>query len=192
VINALSGKSLSLPSLSEDALFHHWDTWLPAGWALFLGNSQPIRQISEVAMASGRPMLAIGHNRGASGIDGLIATAGGFMSGYDRPGILILGDLSFLHDVSSLPLVANKPLLILVIQNNGGEIFSRFSVKNHPCFTDFFHLTHTHSCAAAGQWALGYTKRVGIGDAIAEIHDATSWIQASGRAALLEVVVNQS
>jgi len=189
--NECLGKALDLPPISEEALFHHWDSWLPEGWALFLGNSQPIRQISEVAAASTRPMMAIGYNRGASGIDGLIATAGGFMTGHDRPGVLILGDLSFLHDVSSLPLVANQALLILVIQNNGGEIFSRFSVKDHPCFTDFFHLTHTHSCADAGRWALGYSERVAIGDAVTAIQEASAWIQRSGRAALLEIVVNQ-
>ncbi len=173
----------------EYRLFHHWDNWLPKGWGLFLGNSQPIRQIGEIAAASTRPLMAIGSNRGASGIDGLIATSGGFMTGYDRPGALILGDLSFLHDVSSLPLVAHQPLLIIVIQNNGGEIFSRFSVKEHPCFDSFFHLTHTHSCADAATWALGYAKRVPISEAELAIHDATDWIATSGSAALLELVI---
>jgi 2-succinyl-5-enolpyruvyl-6-hydroxy-3-cyclohexene-1-carboxylate synthase len=176
-------------SASECLLFHHWDQWLPRGWGLFLGNSQPIRQIGKFAAASTRPMLAIGSNRGASGIDGLVATAGGFMRGHAVPGVLILGDLSFLHDVSSLPLVASQPLLILVIQNNGGEIFSRFPVKDHPCFTDFFHLTHAHSCSAAAEWALGYTKRISISDSEHEIQSACEWIRNSGKAALLEIVV---
>ena len=174
---------------SEYTLFHDWDAWLPIGWALFLGNSQPIRQISQIARASSRAFLKVGTNRGASGIDGLIATAGGFMAGHQTPGVLILGDLSFLHDVSSLPLVAQQPLLIVVIQNHGGEIFSRFAVKDHPSFGPFFHLTHGYSCSAAASWALGYSRCVAIHDARHAIDAAIAWIQVSGKAAFLEIVV---
>ena len=175
---------------AEYALFHNWDAWLPIGWAMFLGNSQPIRQMSQIAKPSSRDFMKMGTNRGASGIDGLIATAGGFMAGHQTPGVLILGDLSFLHDVSSLPLVADQPLLIVVIQNHGGEIFSRFSVKEHPSFVPFFHLTHPHSCAAAAAWALAYSRSVGRHDARHAIDEAIAWIQMSGKAALLEIVVD--
>ncbi len=179
-------------NLSEYTVFHEWDAWLPSGWALFLGNSQPIRQMAQVAKAASRDFLKIGTNRGASGIDGLIATAGGFMMGHQIPGVLILGDLSFLHDLSSLPLVADQPLLILVIQNHGGEIFSRFAVKQHPSFGAFFHLTHQHSCGAAAQWALGYSRSVNIDAARPAIDGAIAWIKGSGRAALLEIMVGES
>lgn len=178
-----------LSTASEYALFHTWDQWLPAGWGLFLGNSQPIRQMAAVGMASSRPLMKVGTNRGASGIDGLIATAGGFMAGHGCPGVLILGDLSFLHDLSSLALVADQPLLILVIQNHGGAIFSRFGVKNHPSFEAFFRLEHSHSCRDAAQWALAYVRSVDISGARLAIDAATAWIADSGRAACIEIHV---
>ena len=176
---------------SEYALFHTWDQWLPTGWGLFLGNSQPIRQMAAVGMASSRPLMKVGTNRGASGIDGLIATAGGFMAGHGCPGVLILGDLSFLHDLSSLAMVAEQPLLILVIQNHGGAIFSRFGVKNHPSFDAFFRLEHSHSCRDAAQWALDDVRSVDILGARVAIDEAIARITDSGRAACIEIHVRE-
>lgn len=61
--------------------------------------------------------------RGAAGIDGLIASAAG--ATHAGPVLLILGDVSFTHDLGGLIAArqAVAPLAILVIDNAGGRIF---------------------------------------------------------------------
>jgi 2-succinyl-5-enolpyruvyl-6-hydroxy-3-cyclohexene-1-carboxylate synthase len=62
--------------------------------------------------------------RGAAGIDGLIASAAGATRA-GRPVLLVLGDVSFAHDLGGLlaARAAVAPLAILVIDNAGGRIF---------------------------------------------------------------------
>ena len=60
-------------------------------------------------------------NRGASGIDGLIASAAGYARGLDKPVTLMIGDLAALHDLNSLGMLRDLPVpLIIVLLNNGG------------------------------------------------------------------------
>jgi 2-succinyl-5-enolpyruvyl-6-hydroxy-3-cyclohexene-1-carboxylate synthase len=65
-------------------------------------------------------------NRGANGIDGVIATAIGVAIGSDEPTVVLLGDVAFCHDQSSLTALAARqlPLTIVVTDNDGGGIFS--------------------------------------------------------------------
>ena len=44
-------------------------------------------------------------NRGASGIDGVMSSAAGFAAGLGRAVTLVVGDISFLHDVNGLNLL---------------------------------------------------------------------------------------
>ena len=44
-------------------------------------------------------------NRGASGIDGVLSTAAGFAFGLNRAVTLVVGDISFLHDINGLSLL---------------------------------------------------------------------------------------
>ena len=63
-------------------------------------------------------------NRGANGIDGVVSSALG-ASLYGEPLFLLIGDLSFFHDLNGL-LAAKMYQLnitIIVINNNGGGIF---------------------------------------------------------------------
>lgn len=97
---------------------------LPAEGQLFVGNSLVVRLIDALAqLPAGYPVFG---NRGASGIDGLIATAAGVQRASQRPTLAIIGDLSALYDMNSLALLrdASAPLVLLVVNNNGGQIFS--------------------------------------------------------------------
>lgn len=47
----------------------------------------------------------VGANRGASGIDGVLSSAAGFAEGLGRGTTLVVGDVSFLHDVNGLNLL---------------------------------------------------------------------------------------
>jgi 2-succinyl-5-enolpyruvyl-6-hydroxy-3-cyclohexene-1-carboxylate synthase len=64
-------------------------------------------------------------NRGANGIDGVTSTAvGAALTG--APTALLIGDIAFLHDTNGLLGLMQRHvnLVILVIDNNGGGIFS--------------------------------------------------------------------
>lgn len=97
---------------------------LRAGDLLMLGNSLPIRMAD--AVLRGRPEHVVTlSQRGANGIDGLIAGAAGAASVHPGQVILVLGDVSALHDLGSLALLARypRPLTVLVLNNGGGRIF---------------------------------------------------------------------
>jgi len=64
-------------------------------------------------------------NRGASGIDGVISTALGISVTKGRRSLLLIGDLSFYHDMNGLLASQYRMnLTIVVINNRGGGIFS--------------------------------------------------------------------
>ncbi|MGH2387211.1 MAG: thiamine pyrophosphate-dependent enzyme, partial [Chloroflexota bacterium] len=98
---------------------------LPSGANLFVGNSMPVRDLD--TFFAKRPARArfLG-NRGANGIDGVVSTALGVAAVSDSPTVLVLGDISFYHDMNGL-LAANRhgiSLVIVVVHNDGGGIFS--------------------------------------------------------------------
>jgi 2-succinyl-5-enolpyruvyl-6-hydroxy-3-cyclohexene-1-carboxylate synthase len=105
---------------SETALLRAVVETLPENVALQLGNSLPIRTIDQVRDSRPRAVLT---QRGAAGIDGLVASAAGATRG--GPVLLVLGDVSFAHDLGGLLATreASAPLAILVIDNAGGRIF---------------------------------------------------------------------
>jgi 2-succinyl-5-enolpyruvyl-6-hydroxy-3-cyclohexene-1-carboxylate synthase len=100
---------------------------LPPNAQLQLGNSLPIRVV-EHCPGGGASRAAI-TQRGASGIDGLVASAAGAAHA-GTPTALILGDVSFAHDVGGL-IAARRtraPLAIVVIDNGGGRIFDSLPI----------------------------------------------------------------
>ncbi len=90
---------------------------------LVLASSMPVR---DVEWFGGGGSAVVHSNRGANGIDGVIATAIGVAIGSDEPTVVLLGDVAFCHDQSSLTSLAARqlPLTIVVIDNDGGGIFS--------------------------------------------------------------------
>lgn len=111
---------------------------------LFLATSMPIRETDSVAVQSDA-RLHVSANRGANGIDGTIATAVGFSDGLRLPVTLLIGDLAFLHDLNSLALVAKSrfPVTVVILNNDGGGIFSMLPVANiGPRFEEFFGTPH--------------------------------------------------
>ncbi|HSO82924.1 2-succinyl-5-enolpyruvyl-6-hydroxy-3-cyclohexene-1-carboxylic-acid synthase [Thiocapsa sp.] len=98
---------------------------LPAGDALFCANSLPIRQLDTWSGQSDKPLLVFGH-RGASGIDGQSSTLAGLNAGRIEPPRRVtglLGDLSFIHDLSGLMLMERLDRPCIVLNNGGGRIF---------------------------------------------------------------------
>jgi 2-succinyl-5-enolpyruvyl-6-hydroxy-3-cyclohexene-1-carboxylate synthase len=116
----------------------------PEGWGLFLASSMPVRDMDTYAANDGAaPEVAT--NRGASGIDGTVASAAGFVRGLDRPAALVIGDLALLHDLNSLAMLRDLPhsLIIVAINNDGGGIFSFLPVSEHrDIFEPYFGTPH--------------------------------------------------
>lgn len=118
---------------------------LGAGRPLVVGNSMPIRDLDATWPSGGRP-VEIFANRGVSGIDGVTSMALGVASAGTRPTLLI-GDVSFLHDQSAL-LTARRlglPLRVVLIQNDGGGIFSMLPQAAAPEFETVFATPHGQS-----------------------------------------------
>jgi 2-succinyl-5-enolpyruvyl-6-hydroxy-3-cyclohexene-1-carboxylate synthase len=124
---ALATAITSFAELFEGRIFTELADLLPARALLYVGNSMPVRDMDTFFWPSHTPVYALG-NRGASGIDGVISSALGASAagGSEEPAVLVIGDLSFFHDLNGL-LAAHLHklnLVIVLVQNNGGGIFS--------------------------------------------------------------------
>ncbi|MFD2922771.1 2-succinyl-5-enolpyruvyl-6-hydroxy-3-cyclohexene-1-carboxylic-acid synthase [Halobacillus naozhouensis] len=101
---------------------------------LFVGNSMPIRDVDSFFMATPKHIKVMA-NRGANGIDGVVSTAIG-VAATGQPTTLLLGDLSFFHDMNGLLLAKQHqlPITIVIINNDGGGIFSYLPQANQPAY----------------------------------------------------------
>ena len=106
---------------------------LPDGALLLLGNSLPVRVAGAACPAAPRRIDVL-CQRGACGIDGLVAAAAGSASATGRPTAVVLGDVSFAHDLGGLAAAraAGAPLAVIVIDNGGGRIFEQLPVASAP------------------------------------------------------------
>ncbi len=144
---------------------------LPAGHGLCLASSMPIRDVDTFAPADGAsPRVAA--NRGASGIDGTVATAAGFATGLGAPVTLLIGDLALLHDLNSLALLRDlaAPLVLVVLNNDGGGIFHFLPIaRQADVFEPFFGTPHGLTFESiAATFGVGYFRaldRAGFIDA---------------------------
>jgi 2-succinyl-5-enolpyruvyl-6-hydroxy-3-cyclohexene-1-carboxylate synthase len=98
---------------------------LPDGASLWAGNSMPVRDLDAWLPVTER-QIAVRSNRGANGIDGVISTALGSAAAGLGPVALVVGDLSFLHDLNALVAARLHHLsaTIVLVNNDGGGIFS--------------------------------------------------------------------
>ena len=85
----------------------------------------PIRDVDMFTSTSNKSFRVYA-NRGASGIDGVVSTALGISQNKNNnSSILLIGDLSFFHDINGLSASQYKiNLTIVVVNNSGGGIFS--------------------------------------------------------------------
>jgi 2-succinyl-5-enolpyruvyl-6-hydroxy-3-cyclohexene-1-carboxylate synthase len=97
-------------------------------------------------------------NRGLSGIDGNIATIAGLSRGLNAPILGILGDLTTLHDLNSLPLLRDLPIVLIVSNNDGCGIFSHLAVAADPQFEELWGCPHGYTFKdAANMFGLSYS-----------------------------------
>jgi len=131
----------------EPKVFSELISLIPSNTKIMVGNSLPIRDFDNFVGKINKN-LKLFFNRGASGIDGITSTALGIAS-IEKPTILITGDLSFIHDLNAL-LPAKKysiPLVIILINNNGGGIFEMLPVSLNNKFKTYFKTPHNLNIA---------------------------------------------
>ena len=116
--------------------------------ALFISSSRPIRDFE--AFASPRNGVTTYANRGLAGIDGNISTALGIAFNH-KSTIAVLGDLSFLHDLTGLINQEEINCRFIVINNDGGGIFSTLPQRGTPGFETIFGTPHGLNPAAIAQ-----------------------------------------
>jgi len=125
-------------ALFEGRIFFELSDALPAGSQIFVGNSMPVRDL-ETYFPFTEKAFHIFANRGANGIDGVLSTATGVAASSGKPVFLVIGDLSFAHDAIALSISVRHsiPIKVILVNNNGGGIFSLLPYRNHE---EFFEL----------------------------------------------------
>ncbi|MHB8619973.1 MAG: 2-succinyl-5-enolpyruvyl-6-hydroxy-3-cyclohexene-1-carboxylic-acid synthase [Chloroflexota bacterium] len=149
--NALAGQALAEElaarvELSEGKVFAELAQLLPDESVLYVGNSMPMRDVDSFFHGSDRRIRILG-NRGASGIDGVVSSALGAAAGLQRRVFLVIGDVSFYHDLNGL-LAAKRHglhLTIILVNNEGGGIFNflqQATATDHDTFELLFGTPH--------------------------------------------------
>ncbi|HEY8584609.1 MAG TPA: 2-succinyl-5-enolpyruvyl-6-hydroxy-3-cyclohexene-1-carboxylic-acid synthase [Capillimicrobium sp.] len=120
---------LGSDALSEPLAARALTDALPYGAALFVSSSMPVRDVETFAAArdDGPRVLC---NRGANGIDGVVASALGVAASGTRTTLLI-GDVALAYDHSALVAVGRLglDLTIVLLDNGGGGIFDFLPVS---------------------------------------------------------------
>ncbi|WP_284975464.1 2-succinyl-5-enolpyruvyl-6-hydroxy-3-cyclohexene-1-carboxylic-acid synthase [Arthrobacter sp. efr-133-TYG-104] len=143
--------------------------WEHARGHLVLGSSNGIRDVDLAGRPPREPAATVYANRGLAGIDGTVSTATGIALGSGRETTVLLGDVTFLHDVGGLLLGSGEPvpdLRIVVLNDSGGAIFG---LLEHGAVQDsgaygtaverLFGTPHTVDIAAlAAAYGVGYKK----------------------------------
>ena len=122
------------------------------GTTLILGSSQLPRDIGRFAAA--RDGLRLIANRGVAGIDGTNSTAIGAALAVGRPSVALMGDLTFLHDLTGMLIGPHEPrpdLSIVVGNNDGGAIFGTLEPGEAQHGSAFERVFGTPHGAALGQ-----------------------------------------
>lgn len=148
---------------------------------LYASSSLPIRHLEFFATPASKPLRVLA-NRGANGIDGVISSAcgaalskaadgyhafegtasgdavsEGIASENSSPTTVLLGDLALLHDIEGLltAIQLGISLRLVVLNNNGGAIFSQLPIADAvdaETFTKLFQTPHNLDLSFVGHF----------------------------------------
>ncbi len=158
---------------AEASLVHALSKQIPHGAIIYLGNSLPIREW-DLAASWEAHHSTVYASRGLNGIDGQLSTFLGYCTP-NNDNWAFVGDLTALYDMAGpwiLSQLDGVKVNIVVINNSGGQIFSR--MFSSPAFLN----THELNFAPlAEMWNLSYEKWTSIPKEI-----------ASTRSRLIEII----
>lgn len=173
-------------NLSEGALFPDLLEVVEDGTLLYVGNSMAIRDLDLFAPASPK-RLRILANRGANGIDGVLSSGLGASAAVDTPTLIVTGDLSFHHDLNGLAALreGRARATIIVINNDGGGIFSLLPISRHDAvFEQYFGTPHGLDFRAAAElYGIPYARP----DSPAELRERSADSMARGETRIIEL-----
>jgi 2-succinyl-5-enolpyruvyl-6-hydroxy-3-cyclohexene-1-carboxylate synthase len=182
-------------TLSEAAVVGCLLERTPEGSILVLGNSLAVRLVDIYGRGGTGRDVDVLSQRGASGIDGLVAGAVGAASTSGRPTALLIGDVSMLYDLTSLSLAARlrTPFVVLVLHNGGGRIFEQLPICDlpgiEPSVIDHATTPHDTSFApAAAMYGVPYARTTDV----AEVSSALSQAYEHDGCTLIEARVERS
>jgi 2-succinyl-5-enolpyruvyl-6-hydroxy-3-cyclohexene-1-carboxylate synthase len=151
----------------------------------------PIRDLEWYAEA--HPMAPrVLSNRGVNGIDGVVSTALGVAASGSGPGvrtIALMGDLTFLHDVSGLVNLPECPCTFVVLDNGGGGIFSFLPQATSVEPALFEQLFGTPPTTDIGAVARGFGLRVHDVTALSQLEPALATSTSTPMPSLVRVMV---
>lgn len=140
----------------EGRVFLELQAALPAGATIVAGNSMPVRDLDSFLFSDAKQLRLLS-NRGANGIDGVTSSALGTAAAARGPVVLVIGDLSFYHDLTGLWAAKRHglSLTIVLVNNDGGGIFGYLPQASHPdVFEEWFGtpsgLDFSHAVALFG------------------------------------------
>lgn len=109
----------------------------------FVANSMSIRNVDSYFRDKYKKDIKILCNRGANGIDGIVSSALGVSQVADNT-VLLIGDLSFYHDLNGLLVsqMEGADIVIVLINNNGGGIFRYLPQSRERNFEYLFLTEH--------------------------------------------------
>jgi 2-succinyl-5-enolpyruvyl-6-hydroxy-3-cyclohexene-1-carboxylate synthase len=196
-IGITAAKFLKTSKLTEPLIARTISALIPSQHGLWVSNSMPIRDLDMFGVGainrdSHTENLRIGANRGTSGIEGAIASATGFAVGLQAPVTAIVGDLSSLYDLNSFALLRHnsQPVIVIIINNDGGGIFSFLPIaKSTQIFDTYFGTPHGLDFAhAAAMFKLDYYHPQDRDELIRDYHRSL----ANSRSSIVEVTTDRT
>lgn len=178
-VRSLASVAMSDPDqLTEISFAASLDACIDEHTTLFIGNSLIVRLVD---MFSRLPQMPVYTNRGASGIDGLIATAAGVQQGRQQPLLCLIGDTSLLYDLNSLALLSqtSQPCVVVVLNNDGGGIFDMLPVPEQQK-ERLYRMPHGYEFShAAAMFGLEYYRPETLNEAITAIREGLKLPESS-------------
>ena len=178
------------PGLAEGAAVACIARALPNLAQFILGNSLPIRDVDAYVLEAAEVVILT--QRGANGIDGLVSGAAGSALGTQRPTLLLLGDVSLLHDLGGLAVASmvRSPLVVAVLDNAGGRIFDQLPVHHvYGAVPGLAHFWRTAPECDLAHAARLFGLRYAAPTTLAELFASTQEALATNSATLLHVRV---
>ncbi|RDU96743.1 2-succinyl-5-enolpyruvyl-6-hydroxy-3-cyclohexene-1-carboxylic-acid synthase [Trinickia dinghuensis] len=154
---------------------------------MHLANSTPIRHADLLYATRAKPQ-AVYSNRGVWGIDGTLGTFVGEAHARGDAGLLLVGDLAFLHDLPALALAQRlaTSACLCVINNGGGAIFDFLPLSRRPHYDVAVRNPHAFD---AEHIAAGFGLPYALADNIESLRAALDAACAHPGASVVEVRV---
>ena len=189
-LNALFERHIDQGEFGEAQVIRAIAATRPLEQQLFIGNSLPIRLYDMFAPTTCCPATTY-TNRGASGIDGILATACGIASHQGRATTLVFGDISAMHDLNSLALARRltSTLVIVILNNDGGNIFNILPVPNEAIRDEYYRLSHGFTF---GYGATMFGLHYDCVDDLQSFNEAYNEALAYNGASVIEVSISQN